>query len=809
MGRSVRLTTALLAGVLAILVATSPVAADHTLFVGSHHTTDGHFNAAQELTDVTVTGTGPGTSVVLDEADGTIDSFEDVDIAEYSGATGDWTVNLNDQSDGTYSLRSTSTPSGQIISTSGLPRYYEHEGNYTVDVKLNAATANASVIFGAADLQNSYAVRINQSGLQAILRDSGTGGQQLSIASSTGTIPTNEFLTVDANLSGPENDDLNVTVTDSSDVVVATLSTDMNVDPDGVGIGFMANQSDVVFDNASVVGANLDKQPTGTYISQNHTAGNAQRGFTNLTLTNATAHVTWQGSNGATWTDIASDSYTTTGNRSFALGTQYDVYRVNVTFVDGTGETEAQLHDEGVLVTNREPVLSNLSPADDASVSGGSVTLEADVADRNLDQGETVTVNFTVNGSVVDSQTITSNQTVSTSVSVGSGEHTWSVSAEDNSHIVDSATRTFLTPGEIRVYDGDAPATLLDHKTIDAEYIGTGATSNFREERSTNNGTLPLRGLPSEELRVRLNASGYAERVLIIDSPSETRQTVMYNLSSAATFEQCFQLDSRGAGFAPDETELVVQGYLNGQWRDISGKYFGAANLACFSLTDNEDYRLVVTDGDQTRNLGGYEADKSFENEVITLIVEGLTFGLDRGEDYRWQAIATNESGSPEIQFQIDSQDQALEDLEITIWERNNETNVLDTISETGPVGVYAANFPLTSEQADKEWVVNWTAEYPDGEVATGQTIVSIQGSASTIIPDGTPSVVVLGLAVGLVVLLAMVFSQLHAGIGMAITVAFAGLLMLLDLLPISEGVFALAVGLAVVGYVGLGVFGR
>ena len=451
--------------------------------------------------------------------------------------------------------------------------------------------------------------------------------------------------------------------------------------------------------------------------------------------------------------------------------------------------------------------------------------LSIDVSDADFasSDGDRLFVEFFYKGpgdssfSSLGMDTLDSNGTATISGSfAGGGKHEWYAVAND-SYSFDgqslssvSDTFSFKNPVDVKVHDGDAPSTLLDDRTINAEIVGTDADSNFRTTRSTNNGTLPLRGLPDEDLRVRLNATGYAERVIIAKPyGNETRRTVMYNLSNATTYEQCFQLDSRGAGFAPDTTQLVIQTYLDGQWSDSTGQYFGAANLVCSNLEDGEDYRLKVTDGRNTRNLGGYEADVSFQNEVITLVVDGVTFGLDRGKDYRWQAQLTNESGSPEILFKLDPQDQDLNDLSVTVWERGSPSTVLDTIEEPGSIGVYAANFPLTSSEAQQEWVVNWTATYPDGSLATGQTIVSLESPATTLIPPGTPSEVVLGLAVGIVILLAMVFSQLHAGVGMGITVAFAGLLVLLGVLPVSNTVLAFAIGLAVVGYVGFGVLSR
>lgn len=806
--------TTLLAALLAILVMTAPVAADHTTLLVSQHSTDTEFNAAETLRNVTVEGSGASANVTLEAIDNTVDSFEDADLSEYSGDTADWSTPSDATStaaptDGTLLLES-DPDSGPIISTSGLPRYYPKDsGNYSVDVNLSG-TNRAEVWFGVQDLNNVYSIHVEPNQIRFV--DEENGGE-VTRETVPANVPLQEWLVVEIEFETDSNA-IGATVRerDSGTIVAGLERSASKLDSnEGSGIGFNANESGVKFDYARISSL-ADKKADGTYISQNHTTPNAAEGYTNLTLTNAEAQVTWQGSNGNTWTDLASATYSTSGNRSLDIADGYADYRVNVTFVRQSGATTAKLHDEGVLATNHAPEIntSSLSPADGASLNSRSVTLEGEVRDANFADGESVEVNFTVNGSVVDTQTIGSNQTVSTTVSVSGGEHTWSLAAEDTSHTTDTTTRTFSTPGIIRVYDGDVPTDLLDHQTIDAEFIGTSDTSNFQETRSTTNGTFPLGGLPDEELRVRLNATDYGERVLILASPSETRETIMYNLTNSATFEQCFTLDSRGAGFAPDETKLVIQAYINGQWQDATGKYFGAANLACAYLEDGENYRLKVTDGENTRNLGGYEADQSFANDVITLVVEGVTFGLDRGEDYRWQAELTNESGSPEIQFKLDSRDQALEDLEITIWERGNPPNVLTTVQESGPVGVYSANFPLTNDQATKEWVVNWTAEYPDGTIATGQTIVSLATAQSTLVPAGAPPDVILGLVIGLVILLAMVFGgELTAPVGMVITVGFAGLLSLLGVLDIPEDVLMLAIGLAVVGYIGIGVFGR
>jgi hypothetical protein len=362
--------------VVALLVVTATPASAAVVY--DQHSTAAEFNGAAALSNVTVTGSGPAANVDLAERDNTIDSFEDADLSEYSGSTGQWTTSFVDFTDGSTSLRASAGNPGRIVSTSGLSRYYNFTGNYTADVKLNGVDHNATVGFGAASIDDYFGVRVNTTGAQFITRDTGVGGDLNAFKSSTGTIPHDRWLTVDVYPTNDDNSNFTISVSDQADGTVYTelvVDDELIIQPDGEGIAFEANQSDVAFDYARVTNTTLSKRSKGTYVSQNYTVSDLEDGWANLTLANATAHVTWQGTNGNQWQDVASATYTTTGNRTQSLvGADYTEWRVNVTFVRDPGPTTAQLHDEGVRTRDENLNIWNESAPNQAVTDPANAT---------------------------------------------------------------------------------------------------------------------------------------------------------------------------------------------------------------------------------------------------------------------------------------------------------------------------------------------------------------------------------------------------------------------------------------------------
>ncbi|MWG33140.1 LamG-like jellyroll fold domain-containing protein [Halomarina oriensis] len=550
--------------------------------------------------------------------------------------------------------------------------------------------------------------------------------------------------------------------------------------------------------------------PESSTYSNEHSMSNTIEGFADLELQNAKADVTWKAADGTVLTQA---TFTTTGNHS-ATWTRptTDTVTTEVEFTATGPNALARLYGEGVMSKTVEPTLDLWMPEDGGKLNGTSEHLAVNVTDPDLGtaKSDSVTVDIRIDGEVVSTQTVNAEGTVQYSPGeIPGGHHTWSAAATDEyGHTVETEQRGFRSP--MILYLHHENGTQLLTKEVTVEMVGTASMSNFVTERATSDGTITFGQLPDEQLALRISAANYTTRTMLVDNPYGTveRHTNLIDSSSAAGYSQCFALDSRGAGFAPDNSWLIVQQHINGSWRDMAGGYFGAANSVCFDLVDEEDYRLAIRDEGDRRNLGGYRGDSSFAQQTRNLIVEGQTFGLERGTTYEWEveSVVTNETiGSRELLFKFNARDRRIEDLHIVIHERGDPSNVLDELYAYGTVGSYNANIPIPADESETEWTISWEAElYPTGDAdepaqhIDGTWRVGADGTATPLGLSEFWTKVALG---GVILLVAGVFGFIHAPTGAVITAGLTGIFAVMGYLEIPQTVLMFAISLSVVGF--------
>jgi hypothetical protein len=544
------------------------------------------------------------------------------------------------------------------------------------------------------------------------------------------------------------------------------------------------------------------------YISATHNVSSADNGFADLDITGATATVAWQGYDGSSWTTLASKSVTESGNRTIAFdGSGFDQIRTKVT-VSGTLGQTASLAAEGVNFQNHDPVLDteNATPQGEESVSGTNMTMSIPVNDSDFGtvQGEQVDVDFYVDGDYEGTKTLTSNGTATmTATNLPSGKHSWHVEVSDKWG--GSATASFGTAVGITlsIHDGDNVSQLLDDRAVTVEILATNSNSDFKVTRTTSDGIVRFNGVPHEQLAVRLEADGYQTRRVIIDHPYKrpNRHTIMLNKSKSSTFEQCFELDSKGAGFPPSDSWLTIESYIDGKWRDVTGTYFGSTNLACVGVTDDQEYRLVVSDGTHTRDLGGYTADKSFSDQVIPLSITEIDVGLgSSGKPYTVDASGSvnQTTGEGSINVTFRSNEQSIEDLHLVIYERGNEDDPVFEKTVLGPVEAYSGSVPISANQTDKTYVMEWDAA-KNGSTIDGRQYVSV---GKTTVDIGLSSSWKRVAGAGLVLFVGAIFGPISAPIGAVVTGGFSAGLWFVGWLDVQVGVIIYAVSIAVAFYV-------
>ena len=545
------------------------------------------------------------------------------------------------------------------------------------------------------------------------------------------------------------------------------------------------------------------------YVSTPHNVSEAASGFADLDLSGATATVTWEGYDGTSWVAVANTTVTTSGNQTISFDeNSYDQIRAEVSVTGVVGE-RASLSAEGVNFENHDPVVdnANATPQGEDSVSGTNMTMSIPVNDSDFDtvQGEEVEVDFYVDGQYEGTRTLTENGTASlTATNLSSGSHSWHVEVSDKWGGSTSSESFGSAVGiSLSVHDGDNVSQLLDDRTITFEIIATDTDSNFKETRTTTNGVVRFNGVPDEQLSVRLEADGYETRRVIIDHPYKQpdRHTVMLNASNPDTFEQCFELNSKGAGYPPSETWLKLQSFIEGQWRDVGGTYFGSTNLACVGVTDDHEYRLVVSDGTHMRDLGGYTADKSFSDQVIPLTITDVNVGLpSSGKPYTIDASGSvNETtGEGVINVTFRSNDQSIEDLHLVIYERGNQSDPVFEKTVYGAVETYSASVPIPANRTDESYVLEWDATR-NGSKIDGRQYVSV---GKTTVNLGLASSWRRIAGAGLVLFVGAIFGPISAPVGAVATGAFSAGLWFVGWLDVQVGVITYAVSIAVAFYV-------
>jgi hypothetical protein len=178
---------------------------------------------------------GLGYSAIPDSV---VDNFEDGDLSEYSGSTGDFNVQQTTVFEGSYALERPGIPgTTAITSTSGLNHYPSRGGKFQYRFR---ATANAGrdAYVGFArqsevEIADGYEIRtgLDDDNLEIALRDGG-----FTVLNETPLVwPRDEWLRVRVDWGRESTDDITVTVFGASNSELASVTaTDSTFDAGGV-----------------------------------------------------------------------------------------------------------------------------------------------------------------------------------------------------------------------------------------------------------------------------------------------------------------------------------------------------------------------------------------------------------------------------------------------------------------------------------------------------------------------------------------------------------------------------------------------
>jgi hypothetical protein len=143
---------------------------------------------------------------------------------------------------------------------------------------------------------------------------------------------------------------------------------------------------------------------------------------------------------------------------------------------------------------------------------------------------------------------------------------------------------------------------------------------------------------------------------------------------------------------------------------------------------------------------------------------------LNTTDTYDWKAWYENESGTAYVKFAYSDPDDDTTDLNVAIYEQGNKSNEIYNSTFSGPLGNVSVSQPLTGDETNKTWIVDWSAdrggETIDAKVTVGKQVIEQFGEL--------PSWLRNAIAIFFVIITAGLFSQLNAETG-AVTASLVG----------------------------------
>jgi len=447
-----------------------------------------------------------------------------------------------------------------------------------------------------------------------------------------------------------------------------------------------------------------------------------------------------------------------------------------------------------------DPTVANpqASPNDDQStLTNPPISLSVPVDDPDLGSGvgDRLTVEVYVDGSRVDSQTVTSATTVSTTVSsVDAGSHKWYVEVSDGyGNTVQSDTFEFVLPGELKIYSEQNPNNLLTNTPTSVNVTFFGSDRTIR--RTTTNGVVDFAGLPADQpFTVRVDTKNYTRRTVVL--PSLIQQQEIYLLKEdTSTVRVRFRLQDSTGTFT-STSELIIEKPITRnnttEYDRLVADEFGSDGVIV-NLEKDVRYNLrVKSDSGDVSQLGSFDA---LLNETIILEPSAAAVQDDVSDD-TLQYAANYSSSQQQIDVRYADPSESTETLSLRIVKSDGTIiRSKQTYTDTSSLSI---SVPVGSELEQSATV------FINGTQSSGNQITireSVGPQQNNIVPTGLSPVWVQVGSGAAILLVGGVFSVLNVGIGAVATSVFAGLLWFLGLLsPIVSGsAVALALGISTV----------
>lgn len=327
--------------------------------------------------------------------------------------------------------------------------------------------------------------------------------------------------------------------------------------------------------------------------------------------------------------------------------------------------------------------------------------------------------------------------------------------------------------GTLTIREETPPHDVITNADATIQFYEATETDPVIIQRTTSNGKVDLTGLPVDETFVAtIDAPGYYNTTVVIEDLSQQDNAFMLN-RSADSYQMVFDLNDPTGQYERSDTVLYIQRAINlsnvRKWRAARGDFFGAEGVPA-TLEADQRYRLVI----ENLNTGDRAVLGAFtpvQSRTVTLEPAAANIELSAESD---TAIAYNASlnqTSKAILVKYNDPADRTDELLFNIHERNNDSNVLLTNQSFTNLGSLSYAEPLSNQEQNTSWAVNFYWDRGDGFEST--TVYVGQGPRD-IIPDELDAVYQVSVGVLILLITALLFSQLNNGVG-AVTTAIAG----------------------------------
>jgi len=472
-------------------------------------------------------------------------------------------------------------------------------------------------------------------------------------------------------------------------------------------------------------------------------------------------------------------------------------YSWSVEATDSVGNTDTQ--SATFTLDHYDPVIQNIKPSGDLDAEPSQIEALINDSDFGLD-GDSLTANIYLDGSVIDSQSLNSNQTVTTSMPADGqtgGSHTIEFEVSDSYGQTVSQSVTYSVPDALFVRNETNHDQLV---SVDGEvrfFPGDTVEGSEVFSRNASDGIINMTGLPVNEdfiVEVDPTDTNYTQRTIYIESIYEQQDAYVLNTSVYNTIESRFILNDPTGRYDSESVLKILRPIeINGsvEYQTIIGDQFGTEGVTAV-LQEDTRYQLRVSSDSFEQAVGPYRADTS---ETVEVSPGTSSIELENPETWATGAAIDNTT----IEFRYDDPAQATSKVVVYIHERGNESNQPVANQTFMDLGEASGQVTIPSDQADQEWVVEFVIDRGDESFVVKERL-SNRKNLTPPLSSAWKGIV----GVGMLVLLAGAFSVLNAAVGAVIVSLFGGLLYFIGFLggATSGLAVAIAIFISVVGHV-------